>query len=773
MSNWLEFAKQATTREARIFSLVAWTPEHYLASIGNPKFSKAFSQSSPDLREFIRNAHRQIYRKRTSELPDYAIQDAKDRWLETLSGDQIIDILKLSEIDFVFGNDLTFIVPFSSPNGLQGVRLGNWLLQSASDKSIQFSEEQFLILCHAFIYHFRLRWLDPTADKMERFALGAENPFSKWITTTVEQISSAKQNEWLLAISDILENIFIANKHEYTESWTYTLGDIAENQKNIVSLIGEQNIFSKALSVYEKKYSEQQFLEKKQEEEWERERNTKHESEWFNFNSIFLKNKHLFTMLGRNNILLDISTRPVEKQQSNLSSYFGGLPELPEEISWPEFSNAQSSGSLRFVAQIDLKELPKTFGNPLPSNGKLLFFIDPNVFDSFLPCRVIFLADKQSTKQATPPTNFHVNRHGYFERKWLKPDDEYQYIEFKYPVQFAKSRSYIDTEDGSGTFGWIINSLFEETFNALDEKAIKSSLRVLRDKQKSQISMREPAEPDKKRKISASSFSEESGPYTWADVKLFIQCAERNILEHKLKAKNTTSKLVYHNPEILGSGVPEIIDQCKSCLAEWKILSNGKDDWLKLTENENLEFNKSIQRIYRWMRVGSKRDKRLVWLQYKEHLKSPDRVEDPVGYRPYDIPMASYELVGSDEKNIIHYNIRRACHEGLDPSNLYPLSLVDEIAPDVTVDNLTPLIEKGTRPNSFFMGGEKGHRMLGYGRSVQSAPTEFRNHVLLLQVFGGQLGWLDNSGCVVQFWIRRSDLLLRKWNKAFATLECD
>ncbi|MES1203355.1 MAG: DUF1963 domain-containing protein [Pseudomonadota bacterium] len=64
------------------------------------------------------------------------------------------------------------------------------------------------------------------------------------------------------------------------------------------------------------------------------------------------------------------------------------------------------------------------------------------------------------------------------------------------------------------------------------------------------------------------------------------------------------------------------------------------------------------------------------------------------------------------------------------------------------------------------------HQMLGFGESYQDAPTIHRQDVLLLQIEGGMdIFWLPE--CMLHFWITRSDLATRAFDKVSATLECD
>jgi hypothetical protein len=65
------------------------------------------------------------------------------------------------------------------------------------------------------------------------------------------------------------------------------------------------------------------------------------------------------------------------------------------------------------------------------------------------------------------------------------------------------------------------------------------------------------------------------------------------------------------------------------------------------------------------------------------------------------------------------------------------------------------------------------HQMLGYGSSVQSAPLEHANDVLLLQIAGEEgFAWFPDIGCVLQFWIAPDALAERNFEHVTISLDC-
>ncbi len=56
--------------------------------------------------------------------------------------------------------------------------------------------------------------------------------------------------------------------------------------------------------------------------------------------------------------------------------------------------------------------------------------------------------------------------------------------------------------------------------------------------------------------------------------------------------------------------------------------------------------------------------------------------------------------------------------------------------------------------------------------SPQDAPETYRDHVLLLQISANAcIPWLDQA--IMHFWITRSDLAARRFDRVVATLEGD
>ena len=118
-------------------------------------------------------------------------------------------------------------------------------------------------------------------------------------------------------------------------------------------------------------------------------------------------------------------------------------------------------------------------------------------------------------------------------------------------------------------------------------------------------------------------------------------------------------------------------------------------------------------------------------------------------------------------RGIVDDSLRTAAELGLDVEALFPGWVIDAVIPE-------PGVEATAQSNQLDFEWDYGpHQMLGYGTTVQWAPVQNRDKVLLLQLHSDEaLGWFSGS-CVLQFWIDKSDFKRRQFHKAFATIECN
>ncbi|WP_353346659.1 DUF1963 domain-containing protein [Litorivita sp. NS0012-18] len=110
--------------------------------------------------------------------------------------------------------------------------------------------------------------------------------------------------------------------------------------------------------------------------------------------------------------LISSPGRTADSAWSTVHSWYGGLPRLAEEMSWPTGPNKQP---LHFLAQLDLSQISSTVGNlGCPTEGHLAFFADTEfdqpknaarhkIFDEYhWPCDVTYMKNSSEGYTALP-----------------------------------------------------------------------------------------------------------------------------------------------------------------------------------------------------------------------------------------------------------------------------------------------------------------------------------------------------------------------------------
>lgn len=97
------------------------------------------------------------------------------------------------------------------------------------------------------------------------------------------------------------------------------------------------------------------------------------------------------------------TTEPDDYSQTGNSRY-GGLPDLPVSLSWPQ----SRFGYLAFLMQINLADVPPFAGKRLPDSGLLYFFADDQ--DA-----VVLYSDETSLVKTSPPSFVDTDREGNAE----------------------------------------------------------------------------------------------------------------------------------------------------------------------------------------------------------------------------------------------------------------------------------------------------------------------------------------------------------------------
>lgn len=144
----------------------------------------------------------------------------------------------------------------------------------------------------------------------------------------------------------------------------------------------------------------------------------------------------------RSAISIQPETAPTSPDAPYPSSYFGGLPFLPEGIAWPRLRD----GEMNFISQITLSDLPAVPNSSLPPKGRLLFFTRTDFDNDFGPkdCAVIFDTAPQSGQPSSPPTTLRPL--GDSERRQRLPN-MHPGVELRYGIRFAATGSYPNWHD--------------------------------------------------------------------------------------------------------------------------------------------------------------------------------------------------------------------------------------------------------------------------------------------------------------------------------------
>lgn len=143
-------------------------------------------------------------------------------------------------------------------------------------------------------------------------------------------------------------------------------------------------------------------------------------------------------------VILRRSGLPVPRNHP-ARSFFGGLPRLPPELSWPVFGVHEGAAHPMFIAQIDLAEVPLPPDTPMPRSGTLFVFYDPsNDAPNDDEAVVLYHPCAGNEFPERPPTHsVRLWLDGGWQ--WLDPtDDPPSGVGFKQPIHFVAFTSYCD-----------------------------------------------------------------------------------------------------------------------------------------------------------------------------------------------------------------------------------------------------------------------------------------------------------------------------------------
>ena len=413
-------------------------------------------------------------------------------------------------------------------------------------------------------------------------------------------------------------------------------------------------------------------------------------------------------------------------------SFFGGLPKLPAELDWPRAYvtsvDEPELVALTFLAQIDLAELPDFDARPyLPPTGTLYLFCS-SVFvgEGTPPCQVLFHSGRaDGLPEREPPADLMplAGKDGDYQIKWLDPaTDFYSKVEFKYPMSFVPFQDFGFKDDPVGG-ALLMESLCEalgpgerrqddpltHRTAPIWEKFIRLLARLF-------PRIRTP------RPLSADGVAADKGwPFNW----LMITLVTRSVLSHVLDDLERSEETLLRDIEASANG--------------WLVRGARMPPLEKVDAK-----TKSAFRAW-WSEVVQRYDKieaRLSTYTFQFPRDLDDVIDHVIRY-----------TAAHDERALAY--VPRKYVENLKRKNHW-------IAPD-------------PRDGRYRFFSTSIHQIGGYGSSWQNAPTEHCDDVLLLQVQGDAafLGWHENTGCVLHFWIDRDAMSELDFSGVEATLECD
>lgn len=392
-------------------------------------------------------------------------------------------------------------------------------------------------------------------------------------------------------------------------------------------------------------------------------------------------------------------------------SFFGGLPRLPPELSWPQFNVDEGAAGPMFIAQIDLAEVPLPPDTPMPRSGTLFIFYDPSneapnddeAVVLYHPCA----GNEFPERAPTHEVRFYLDD----SWKWLdSSDDPSREIGFKQPIGFVAFTSYCDYV-GAENY-----NPFEPTetpdprallLNELDEKLAHERM--------------EPWPGYLHEVVRAA------GPQ-WIFAWGVILHSARAVC-HEIDSLSEYG-LRNQPPEVLAE-----VARLKEIMAPW--IQRARQH--AISEPCDSQTQQGFDQAWKSLEAAGKELSRRAKLY--------------LNFRKY--PVIAVQLVcnlcateSAEALASIPENFRR-CLEA-------------EARWDFREES-----RKLTAPLAI-------HQMLGYGESVQSGPMEHDGDVLLFQMKGDTgLEWFRNIGCVLQLWITPEALANRDFASVRMNLECD
>jgi uncharacterized protein YwqG len=430
-----------------------------------------------------------------------------------------------------------------------------------------------------------------------------------------------------------------------------------------------------------------------------------------------------------NAIFVAVDARPLPDFTPYPSSYFGGLPHMPEGLQWPMYQDREGwpAREQTFIAQIDLADLPVIAGSDLPERGKLLFFSYTGF--SGLPtdrndwARIIYVPDGETHLRQWPPTLWDME--ATYERPWIKPGTPEAGIAARHGVRFAPMTSSVEaygsmTDDDASVTQAYLHDQFEDTRQeaaiptqarpALGGPLTRNTVFLAARSYVNLISRALEYEmPPADENLELARFIEERTSTYLAEMEEF----------QRIMGDLTPAGL-WERPDTVE--VSEFIATAEAFIARYEMMAD---------RFAVLELSGEVRAKAMW-----------IVPPLKTSMRDPGRLMD----------------------EIEPWTMMRAVEAGAEVDELYPAWAIDHHIPENGV------VQPGEQTEIMFNFPDK---MMGIPDVVQHAGREHSDKVLLLELHGrSQYTWHGPIDCVLQYWITHDALAERDFGQAFATLEC-
>lgn len=457
-----------------------------------------------------------------------------------------------------------------------------------------------------------------------------------------------------------------------------------------------------------------------------------------------------------------------------LRSRLGGLPQLPEDVDWPMMERADGSTPLHFLAQIDCAEMPE-IGSGLPTTGMLFFFADDadeQLWDDGEQgeCyRVVYALEVPQDQPCRPAPDGLPPIRGesrYSGLPDLLPGEPGPSVHTAWPVIGLRMDSWPDYAAIAETqllYGMVINAVNGDSADNKSEARSKVG---------------EPVE-----------FLE---GYDEAEeiIEELEPIYDERVQACRLGALMKATSLPTHTGLTPNWGNTIVLDNGESQLIVPYDDRSGKAPFPQL----NIMINRFARQVLRdvtqikrhalyqeedkQMALGQILDQGLYWVQQSsDHglATSPserdrERFMDWIGElsdRSLPLPLAGRlpDFFKKAMLSCIEYSVGSP-------------EVADDIPPFVynALENhhlpFTQMKKSVYATRSEWELTPRFHQMLGHVYSCQEAPSVEEEGVLLLQLYSDQGVHIDfGDAGSAQFWIKREDLLERRFDKAWAYVE--